>query len=219
VEEKLKRLSEILLTDDRKNIDHPNKVEDYTCFTEGHILFCVKTNLISLIDFCTCMENRIKEFGWIPLNEDKWNKVTELSISELSDVFKDVPVFRRDTKIKCEKCEGSGVEDCTHCGSELNCIDCDGSGFTLTPGEGTFLEPKPDTVFKFGERYWDSVKLYRSVRALEELFSISQKIEFFTSKNNSNNLMLKGDDFIIVIMALNPDYYETLGRKIIFEIE
>jgi DnaJ-class molecular chaperone len=29
---------------------------------------------------------------------------------------------------ECEACNGSGYDDCYHCGSEIECPECDGTG-------------------------------------------------------------------------------------------
>jgi hypothetical protein len=209
--ELITKLSEILITDERPEINHINQFNDYAAFCDGHILFCIKSNLISLVKYCYCMQDRFTQMGYEHDNPELWDPVAELSLIDFYGIFNEVPLFNR--KVKCSECDGNGTEECNHCGSELNCKVCDGDGIEFQTSTETFKEPEFNSCFKFKDERWCSVKLYRILKSLELLFNAGEIISFFVSKKNKHVLMIKGQDFFVVLLGL----MDGDGKKVIFE--
>src|SRR5690606_34516422 len=107
----------------RSNLLKPCLVEDFVYATNAHVL--IKCPLSSLSE----QYENIKGF---PDCESAYATIEKLKEPFTIDLINIREVMAKIEKHivyhECDTCDGDGVIECHHCGSDVDCNDCDGKG-------------------------------------------------------------------------------------------
>lgn len=196
----------------RPLLNIPNLDENgYVYATNAHVLIKVKKeNLINEYKTEPKYPNAEKMFSQLESSETVSIK-TESIISLLSML----KWYKQQLIIDCEKCDGQGEIECSHCGHDSECKECNGTGYT-EKGDlqmGLLIKSNYDSIIKIGTKYFDPNLIH--IIAISAAILHEDTITMHISENNLNaNIFVIKEAQIIVMPKLSDDgYNEVLDVK------
>lgn len=117
-------------------------------------LYAINTHVLAKIKADLCVKT-YKENEKYPDAERLFNKHVNfeehvIKTDEFLNEMMKIDICFLPSKIVCDKCDGSGVYVCEHCGNESDCDECNGSGYVR---KGKLEIVGEEDCFLLGRKY------------------------------------------------------------------
>lgn len=171
----------------RQNMTKPsevcyNSVEYYVASDSFTLVLMPKSRIQTSVALADKYPNVLAVIDTLKNEETK-----EMFASTIDDFIQKCPLIdEKSAGMKCSECYGDGEIECPHCGNEMECDACNGSGYTERPKlTGAKVADKGALFSLYGFKYPASVLLQ-----VKSLLDLSNVRSFSICKRSENGTIM-----------------------------
>lgn len=179
----------------RTNLTHPFSFNDMTGATDGHVLILIK--------------GLPKEYEDTDLKIDTVlppdNQEVLIDVEKFKKIIEQVPLVDEmiEEQNVCSECDGDGTIECDKCGSEVECEECEGTGYVMEKTKETGNKvPDRDCKIEIDGVIFHCYVIEKLILVLNEIEIKSFK---WISKEPFRANKFEIDNIIVLLMPVRAD--------------